>query len=235
MARDELRRNFALNSVTPAWPREITLPGAHSDIGGGYPPQMEEDVLLTRPRTSLVSRSCSPDTATSWKNTQAELDAMNPDQWIDPLDSRAFLQVRLYESGYQACRKTLNGMRPVIAAVCMNRQVFGHLSRVYLQIMHTLACDEGVPFGPVPQSTEFQLPPELENIARKLIAYAQGAPYSLEAHEEQLLRWRYIHQSAHWSAVFGRSGTLGDAVFVHAPQPGGRTLHLNIGQPGYPQ
>ncbi|WP_032621624.1 phospholipase effector Tle1 domain-containing protein, partial [Pseudomonas avellanae] len=38
VARDESRRNFALNSVTPAWPREITLPGAHSDIGGGYPP-----------------------------------------------------------------------------------------------------------------------------------------------------------------------------------------------------
>lgn len=235
VARDESRRNFALNSVKPAWPMEITLPGAHSDIGGGYPPQMEEDVLLTRPRTSLVSRSCSPDTAASWKNSQAELDSMSRDQWIDPLDSRASLQVHLYESGYQACRKTLNGMKPVIAAVRMNRQVFGHLSRVYLNIMHTLACDEGVPFGPVPQSPEFQLPPELERIARKLIAYAQGAPYSLEDQEEQLLRWRYIHQSAHWSAVFGRAGTLGDAVFVHAPQPGGRTLHLNIGQPGYPQ
>ncbi|VEB92273.1 Uncharacterized conserved protein [Citrobacter koseri] len=35
-AQHECRYNFALNSVAPAWP-EITLPGVHSDIGGGLP------------------------------------------------------------------------------------------------------------------------------------------------------------------------------------------------------
>ncbi|PLY43213.1 type VI secretion system tube protein Hcp, partial [Lelliottia sp. F159] len=36
-AQHECRFNFALNSVQPAWP-ELALPGAHSDIGGGYLP-----------------------------------------------------------------------------------------------------------------------------------------------------------------------------------------------------
>jgi hypothetical protein len=36
-AQHECRYNFALNSVAPAWP-ELALPGAHSDIGGGYLP-----------------------------------------------------------------------------------------------------------------------------------------------------------------------------------------------------
>ncbi|KEZ67130.1 hypothetical protein C5I_0133170, partial [Pseudomonas syringae pv. syringae FF5] len=235
VARDESRRNFALNSVRPVWPREIVLPGAHSDIGGGYPPQMEESVLLTRPRSSVVSRGSPCEEAPSWKEAQAELNRMNRDHWIDPLDSQAWLRVQACESKCYPCRKSLNGMSTVVAAVGMGRQVFGHLSRVSLLVMHTLACDEGVPFNPVPLTPEFQLPPELENISTRLIDYARGGPYLLDSHEEALLRWRYIHQSAHWNAVVGRVGTLGDAVFVHAPQSGGRILHPNIGQPGYPQ
>jgi len=235
VARDESRRNFALNSVRPVWPREIVLPGAHSDIGGGYPPQMEESVLLTRPRSSVVSRGSPCEEAPSWKEAQAELNRMNRDNWIDPLDSQAWLRVQACESKCYPCRKSLNGMSTVVAAVGMGRQVFGHLSRVSLLVMHTLACDEGVPFNPVPLTPEFQLPPELENISTRLIDYARGGPYLLDSHEEALLRWRYIHQSAHWNAVVGRVGTLGDAVFVHAPQSGGRILHPNIGQPGYPQ
>ncbi len=95
VARDESRRNFALNSVRPVWPREIVLPGAHSDIGGGYPPQMEESVLLTRPRSSVVSRGGPCEEAPSWKEAQAELNRMNRDHWIDPLDSQAWLGFRL--------------------------------------------------------------------------------------------------------------------------------------------
>ncbi|KPX49124.1 T6SS phospholipase effector Tle1-like catalytic domain-containing protein [Pseudomonas ficuserectae] len=235
VARDESRRNFALNSVLPEWPKEIVLPGAHSDIGGSYPPQMEESVLLTRPQSSLVNRDSPCEAAPCWKNAQALLSAMSRDDWIDPLDRQAFLRVQTCESKCYPCRKNLSGMKTIVAAVGMNRQVFGHLSRVSLQVMHALACDEGVPFDPVPNSPEFQLPPELEGISARLIDYARGGPYSLDSHEEQLLRWRYIHQSAHWNAVVGRMGTFSDAVFVHAPQPGGRTLHPNVGQPGYPQ
>ncbi|KPB69540.1 T6SS phospholipase effector Tle1-like catalytic domain-containing protein [Pseudomonas cannabina] len=235
VARDENRRNFALNSITPGWPAEIILPGAHSDIGGGYPPQMDENVLLTRPRMSTVRRGSAPETATCWQEAQAELNRMELNHWIDPLDNQASLQVQSCESNGHICKNPLSGLGMIVAAVGMHRQVFGHLSRVSLQIMHALACDEGVPFGPVPQAPYFQLPPELEGIARKLIDYARGGPYTLTSDEEQVLRWRYIHQSAHWSASLGRTGSLSDAVFVHAPEPGGRILHPNIGQPGYPQ
>ncbi|WP_439850952.1 T6SS phospholipase effector Tle1-like catalytic domain-containing protein [Pseudomonas syringae] len=235
VARDESRRNFALNSIAPGWPVEIILPGAHSDIGGGYPPQMQENVLLTRPRMSAVRRGSSPQAAACWQEAQAELSKMDVSQWIDPLDSQASLQVQSCASSCHACKNPLSSGGVVVAAVGMNRQVFGHLSRVALQIMHALACDEGVPFGPVPHAPHFQLPPELEGIARKLIDYARGGPYTLTVEEEQILRWRYIHQSAHWSAALGRTGSLSDAVFVHAPEPGGRILHPNIGQPGYPQ
>ena len=52
-ARDEMRWNFALNSVAPHH-QEIALPGAHSDIGGGYLPIAQETLILSRPVSSKV-------------------------------------------------------------------------------------------------------------------------------------------------------------------------------------
>ncbi|MEE4106183.1 T6SS phospholipase effector Tle1-like catalytic domain-containing protein [Pseudomonas viridiflava] len=235
VARDELRRNFALNSIRPVWPREIVLPGAHADIGGGYLPQMEESVMLTRPRVSTLYADDLHESTSAWLQAQAELSEMDAERWIDPLDTQASLQVQACDEQCRSRGRGSFGGRSTVIAVCLRRQVFGHLSRVHLRVMHALACDEGVPFKPIPIVQELKLPPELEGIACKLIDYARGDPYTLSDDEEKILRWRYIHHSAHWSAAIGRLGSLGDAVFVHAPEPGGRVLHPNVGQHGYPQ
>jgi hypothetical protein len=70
-AGHECRYNFALNSVVPAWP-ELELPGAHSDIGGGYLPQLREDLFLTRPLVETLPRASpthSPaSTIKPWRN-----------------------------------------------------------------------------------------------------------------------------------------------------------------------
>lgn len=51
VARDERRRNFALNRVAaPHW--EISLPGVHSDLGGGYQPKAVEHLYLQRPQSN---------------------------------------------------------------------------------------------------------------------------------------------------------------------------------------
>ncbi|MBX8496989.1 phospholipase effector Tle1 domain-containing protein [Pseudomonas cichorii] len=232
VARDESRRNFALNSITPDWGREIVLPGAHADIGGGYHPQMEEKLFLTRPRLSMTSRDTACESSTAWLQAQEDLQALDAGQWIDPRDREASLRVECCEV-FGRAHATALGLKTVMAAACLRRQVFGHLSRVYLRVMHALACDEGVPFGPVPDTAELRLVPELESICRKLITYARGGAYTLNEQEECLLRWRYIHHSAHWNAIIGRVGSFSDAVFVHAPQPGGRVRYPNTSQPGY--
>ncbi|WP_122317519.1 DUF2235 domain-containing protein [Pseudomonas cichorii] len=232
VARDESRRNFALNSVAPEWSREIVLPGAHADIGGGYPPQMEEKLLLTRPRMSVASRDNPCEASSAWQQAQDDLQAMEAGQWIDPLDQQASLRVECCET-YGHARSAAFGLKAVMAAACLRRQVFGHLSRVHLRVMHALACDEGVPFEPVPDTQELQLVPELEGISRKLISYARGGAYTLDESEERLLRWRYIHHSAHWNAIIGRVGSFSDAVFVHAPEPGGRVRYPNASHSGY--
>jgi hypothetical protein len=55
-AQHECRYNFALNSVARDWP-ELALPGMHSDIGGGYLPQLREDLFLTRPLVETLPQN----------------------------------------------------------------------------------------------------------------------------------------------------------------------------------
>ncbi len=226
VARDEERRNFALNSVTPHWSREIALPGSHSDIGGGYHSQMLERVLITRPRWSMAGCDEPVESTSAWQEAFAEMQTLQPDLLFDGADPMASLSVACTTHSTRNSRTRSRSMS-VMAAVCLQRQVFGHLSRVHLRVMHALACDEGVPFLPVPNDQAFVLLPELQGIAVKLINYARGGPYLLEPHEERILRHRYIHRSAHWSALINSRRNLGDALFVHAPRQGGRALHPN--------
>ena len=125
-------------------------------------------------------------------------------------------------------------MKSVVASVKLERRVFGHLSRIYLRVMHALACDEGVPFNALPDTADLSLPPELRGVCVKLIDYARGHGQPLTSEELRMLYRRYIHCSAHWNTSLGRRGALLDSLFVHAPAANGRQRFLNLVQPGYP-
>jgi hypothetical protein len=55
-AMHECRYNFSLNSIAGMWP-ELALPGAHSDIGGGYNAGEDEITLLTMPDFEVIPES----------------------------------------------------------------------------------------------------------------------------------------------------------------------------------
>ena len=229
VAGDEHRRNFVLNSVKPDWPREIVLPGSHSDIGGGYQPQEVEKVSLFRPRRSLVSVSTPYDATDAWLKAHAELSTLDAGGLLDPTDDSASLGVECFERFASSSR----GVKTVVATVKLERRVYNHLAHVYLRVMHTLASDEGVPFLPIRDSAEITLPPELRPVAAKLISHAKGEGGVLNEAERTLLCRRYIHRSAHWNNA--RRDALVDGLFVHAPARNGRQTFSNVGQPGYPQ
>jgi len=231
VAGDEHRRNFSLNSVAPDWPKEIVVPGSHSDIGGGYHAQILERVSLTRPRRSLVTAQTPYETTDAWLQTHAEMSGLPLQHWIDPEDHAAALGIECVEQK----RQHRHGLKTVIASVVLERRIFGYLSRVYLRVMHALACDEGVPLRPIPESSDLSLPPELRGIAKKLVAYARGEGAELDEEEMRILYRRYIHCSAHWNSALGRRGAWGDTLFLHAPAYDGRMKIPHVGQPGYPQ
>jgi len=232
VANDEQRRNFALTRVAPQH-EEIALPGAHADLGGGYPAEMTERLLLTRPLVSRERYGTDSHTAWSYRQAQVELAHLQQESWFD--SSQVQLTLDTWRTRLPAARGELPESE-VFAAVRLERQVRGDLSLVYLRVMHRLASAHGVPFSTIPGTPDLAIPDELQSIAAKLQAHAQGAALNLDQAETRLLFGRYVHLSAHWQAQIGSGLGNVDAVFVHAPTPDGRRYaYPNRPQAGYPQ
>ncbi|MDT3719430.1 PAAR domain-containing protein [Pseudomonas oryzihabitans] len=233
VANDEQRRNFALTRVAPQH-EDIVLPGAHADLGGGYPAEMTERLLLTRPLVSRERYGTDSHFAWSYRQAQAELARLQQSSWFAP--GQASLTLDTWRTRLPAARGELPESE-VFAAVRLERRVRGDLSLVYLRVMHRLASAHGVPLSVIDdEDPELRLPDELQVIATKLQAHAQGAALNLDQAETRLLFGRYVHLSAHWQAQIGRGLGNVDAVFVHAPTPDGRRYaYPNRPQAGYPQ
>lgn len=231
-AQHEYRRNFALTSVAPEH-EEIFLPGAHADVGGGYPDEMQERLLLTRPRASREPRGMDSHQAWSYRQAELELRRLQEASWYDSTSTR--LGIDTWRLELPRVRGDLPEIE-VFAAVRLERQVRGELSLVYLRMMHRLASAQGVPFTTLDdEDPEWRLPAELAPIASKLQASPQ-APEPLSQAENRLLLSRYVHRSAHWNARMGSGLGNVDAIFVDAPTADGRrSLYPNRPQVGYPR
>lgn len=223
-ARDECRLNFASNTVKPH--PTILLPGVHSDVGGGYPMEGWEHLILGQPETSEWGiddprHPPAPTTSTAWKRAYRQLReyGWSDDTLLDiqsPADEKLF---KLYIGTWTRLVQLTYAMREmrkqwarspqlwqeVVAAVELQRKVRGDYQFIPLRLMHTLATEAGVPFGKSPDDVpDLALPTELLPIHDKLLAYARAAgrgKVPLSADEERLLRRRYVHQSANWDPL----------------------------------
>ncbi|RRV14500.1 DUF2235 domain-containing protein [Stutzerimonas xanthomarina] len=221
-ARDEMRWNFALNSVAPHH-QEITLPGAHSDIGGGYLPVVQEKLILSRPVSSTVPADTPTERTHAWRETERQYE-----KW------KAF---GLPEDQLKKDVRRIRKLHPrgvnhppedwVLGLVTIERPIRGELALVYLRVMRELAVKHGVPVKSIPDTPVFALPFELQDIAKKMMAYANGSLYDLNEDEEHLLRSRYIHLSAHWKPTSG--------LLISKPAPNVRLIYNNKPQQGYPE
>ena len=219
-ARDEQRRNFSLSRIAPQWPMDVAVPGAHADVGGGYPLEAQERVFLTRWLTNRVSTSTSIKQTLAWQTAAVQLVAWQAEDLLDPQDPSARLEIRT-DAPPEGSRQ--DPAKRVQAAVFMQRRVYGHLSRVYLGVMHSLACEHGVPLGRLPFE-EQSLPDELIAMAAKLQVQVREGKVSLSDEQERVLRQRYVHQSANWNAAIGSGTGVLDNAFFNIPQEGGRSV-----------
>lgn len=228
VARDEFRYNFALNRVAPPH-REITLPGAHSDLGGGYPEEMRERLYLMRPRSNYVRRDTSAFATEAYRAASNETQLARELDLVDPLDPTVCLMTDAWERFSPFSGDRRDAMKYVLAAPLLERRVYGHLSRVYLRVMHALASDAGVPLEFIDeQDNRLALPLELTAINKKLLSLAISGGNSLNKEEERLLRQRYIHLSSHWNAGAGSGGSVLDITFINAPAERGRARFTDI-------
>ena len=212
VARDEYRANFALSRVKPDH-LEIALPGAHSDIGGGYLDEALECVLVSPMQalevpinTDVTQTSIYREAVQARKRWLSEgwpaqwLEIVTPEPLLLPQDS----QDRL---GLQKKR--------VYAGVQLKRPMSNRLSRVYLHVMYELAKENGVRFNVIDeQDPDYAIPLELQALCDRFVA----GDYSTTPTEETMLKLRYIHLSAHWNHPLGKQdgGSL-KVVYINAP------------------
>lgn len=221
-ARDEMRWNFALNSVTPHH-QEITLPGVHSDIGGGYLPVVQEKLILSRPASSTVPAGTPTERTHAWRETERQYEKWKAFGLPEDQLKKDVRRIRkLHPRGVNHPQEDW-----VLGLVTIDRPIRGELSLVYLRVMRELAAEHGVPVKAVPDTPSLAIPFELQDIAKKMMAYANGSRYDLNEHEEHLLRSRYIHLSAHWKPTSG--------LLISKPAPNVRLVYNNKPQQGYPE
>jgi len=219
-ARDEMRWNFALNSVTPHH-QEITLPGVHSDIGGGYLPVVQEKLILSRPASSTVPAGTPTERTHAWRETERQYEKWKAFGLPEDQLKKDVRRIRkLHPRGVNHPQEDW-----VLGLVTIDRPIRGELSLVYLRVMRKLAAEHGVPVKAVPDTPSLAIPFELQDIAKKMMAYANGSRYDLNEHEEHLLRSRYIHLSAHWKPTSG--------LLISKPAPNVRLVYNNKPQQGY--
>lgn len=217
VARDELRCNFPLSS---AGRYDLPLPGAHADIGGGYPPETTERLLLSRPDRSWSKGHLPLAQAASHGRALALLRQY---QALQPATGFAYRTLAWARKAPATDPRTDEVQ--VYASVEGRRVVRNDLAQVSLEIMHGLACAEGVPLRPLPPS---QYPSELRPVAAKLHTYARelahgrSATTGLNDAEEALLAARYIHHSSHWGCDGATPTSDLDSFYVHRPEPKGK-------------
>ncbi|TDV41518.1 type VI secretion system secreted protein VgrG [Pseudomonas graminis] len=223
-ALDEYRADFSLNNVHHTH-LQIGLPGAHSDVGGGYLPRAREKLWMMQPCKASVPTGQRVESHTAWARAEA--------------DAKTLRESGVARDGYVAVKAWLAATNPRGKAepvvqdywitVLLERPVHGELSQIALRVMRELAVRHGVPFKGLEERPELAMPDELMPIAKRILQQVMtDRLVRLEPAQEALLRARYIHMSAHW--------TPEGPFLLSKPAPlNRRNVHLNRPQEGYPE
>lgn len=224
VARDERRHNFSLNSLRsesgnlPEHFSEWGLPGAHSDIGGGYPDRFQERIEVRPPLVVEGKDRRNPEASFEFSRMLQERAFIKSEGWIGPLNPLATLEIEQERpSGLPGGDITLR--------LWLNREVRGEYSRIPLYLMHKLAANEGVPLQSINPDVEgLSLPDELMPIARNLAAHVwHGNELFMTPESKALLKQRYIHHSDHYLR-------MGPLYPFRPAKNGRRAIHPNKGQ-----
>jgi uncharacterized Zn-binding protein involved in type VI secretion len=210
-AAHECRFNFALNSVKPAWP-ELALPGAHSDIGGGYLPVVKEDLFLTRPRAETVPLSRPDNQTRSYQQAVAQMAVLDAYPSVAPVLRTSVISVETWhDARMPPDRYGIPQKRSFAAMTLRDRVVTNNWSKVVLQVMLDAAQEAGVLFDPVdPSNPNLAFPDELASLCEKARAMGKAVRTgqdsdSFSEDELDVIAGKYIHCSANWNAILADS------------------------------
>ncbi len=227
-ARDEHRANFALSTVIPAH-REISLPGVHSDIGGGYREEIEECVLVSPMQALTITKNSDIRTTSIYQDALQEKAKWIAEGWPEEM-LEVVTPVPTDLARSEPDHLGSNEVR-AYAGLQLKRSVSGKLSIVSLLLMHKLAKEKGVQFDDIPATPAYGIPPDIERFSERVLS----GQYEPLPEEEELLKLRYIHMSANWSNPVGGNRELGLKIrYTNAPTNDGvRVRHPHVADPGW--
>lgn len=146
-AMHECRYNFSLNSIKETWP-ELALPGAHSDIGGGYNPREKEYLFLTKPEFETVRESVPVEVTDIYRRSAAEISDLQVIPNLSPLLPSGKISTGIWYDYLVNPNKQRAGIieKRVGTAVTMERTVLNDWSKVSLRVMLDAAQEAGLNF-----------------------------------------------------------------------------------------
>lgn len=207
-AMNEYRYNFSLNSIQGMWP-ELALPGAHSDIGGGYNPvgsplQENESLFLSCPEFEIVSDDTRETDTRVYRKAEKAREMLMSLPALKHILPHGKITTKTRSVGVINSNQHRNGIiqKQVGAAVFFERMaVPNEWANVCLRVMLDAAQEAGGLFEPIRQTNiELQLPSELIPLAEKAIAQGKavrlGQVPQAFTEEERLLIGKYTHCSA---------------------------------------
>ncbi|MBS1204639.1 MAG: hypothetical protein H6R25_1538 [Proteobacteria bacterium] len=205
-AMQECRYNFSLNSIAGMWP-ELALPGAHSDIGGGYNAGEDEISLLTMPDFEVTLDSADELQTAVYRQAEKMRQALYSLPALKYLMPHGEVETKMisWPLVNQNKARAFIFEKKVGAAVFMTRKaVPNDWEKVSLRVMLDAAQDAGVMFAPILSSNkELALPSELLPLCDKAIAQGRAVrrgtePAGFTADEMRTIG-RYLHCSANWN------------------------------------
>lgn len=205
-AMHECRYNFSLNSIKGMWP-ELALPGAHSDIGGGYMAGEDEMSLLTMPDFEVTRDSADETDTAVYRQAEKMRQALYSLPALKYLMPHGKVETKMISWPLVNRDKARAFIfeKQVGAAVFMTRKaVPNDWEKVCMRVMLDAARDAGAAFGDIdPQNPDTSLPPELIPLCEKAIAQGRAArrgldPDSFTADEMRTIG-RYLHCPANWN------------------------------------
>jgi type VI secretion system Hcp family effector len=206
-AQNECRFNFALNSVQPAWP-ELALPGAHSDIGGGYLPVVRENIFLTRPEGETVPLNTPPHKSRAYRHAVAQLSVLEASAVVAPLIRTNDISADVWEDERMPVHHIEGMQKRAFAALTMKqRLVKNDWSKVVLRVMLDAAQEAGVVFNPIKTSDkDLSIATALIPLFSKAIESGKairkgGKGILFSSSEIDLLAKEFVHCSANWNSI----------------------------------
>ncbi|QUJ78130.1 DUF2235 domain-containing protein [Sulfitobacter albidus] len=229
-AANEYRENFRLNHNKPGGGQTRELPGAHSDVGGGYRAGPENVLLESAQDRTFHSRAQaeaarSVDIAAARKAQTAQTSFWVSEGWIEPGNPSGALQnmpTEIVERRVRGVTGLMLGAHTYTYTNSLRMQrdhVKAGLNTIPLRIMYNKAIAQKVPFKSFPSGSLYAPPSDMPaGVAARMIS--GGEP--TEAERRALLQgWGHI--SSRRDSFIDRLGFAPDVGFqrvIYPNEPG---------------